>query len=64
MTDLPYGRGGSPLQNLIVRGHNDTMISAKESVKKILIQGWWLPKKPLSLLGSAEEIFIRANKYY
>ena len=21
MTDLPYGRGGSPLQNLIVRGH-------------------------------------------
>jgi len=20
MTDLPYGRGGSPLQNLIVRG--------------------------------------------
>ncbi len=21
MTDLPFGRGGSPLQNLIVRGH-------------------------------------------
>ncbi|MFA5260471.1 MAG: methionyl-tRNA formyltransferase, partial [Candidatus Omnitrophota bacterium] len=21
MTDLPYGRGGSPLQNLIMRGH-------------------------------------------
>lgn len=21
MTDLPYGRGGAPLQNLIVRGH-------------------------------------------
>ena len=28
MTDLPYGRGGSPLQNLIVRGHSETMISA------------------------------------
>ena len=26
MTDLPYGRGGSPLQNLIVRGHRETMI--------------------------------------
>src|SRR5882672_1131472 len=21
MTDVPYGRGGSPLQNLILRGH-------------------------------------------
>ena len=28
MTDLPYGRGGSPLQNLIVRGHKETKISA------------------------------------
>ena len=28
MTDLPYGRGGSPLQNLIVKGHKSTKISA------------------------------------
>ena len=28
MTDLPYGRGGSPLQNLIVRGKKKTKISA------------------------------------
>ena len=28
MTDLPFGRGGSPLQNLIVRGFNETRISA------------------------------------
>ena len=28
MTDLPYGRGGSPLQNLIRRGHISTMLSA------------------------------------
>lgn len=27
-TDLPFGRGGSPLQNLIVRGIYDTKISA------------------------------------
>ena len=27
MTDLPYGRGGSPLQNLIVRGHKDKNFS-------------------------------------
>src|SRR5689334_14815339 len=28
MTDLPYGRGGSPLQNLIIRGHKETKITA------------------------------------
>ena len=61
MTDLPYGRGGSPLQNLIVRGHEKTMISAIQCVKSIDAGPVYL-KKPLSLLGSAEEIFIRANK--
>ena len=35
MTDLPYGRGGSPLQNLIVREHRETMISAIQCVKEI-----------------------------
>ena len=29
MTDLPYGRGGSPLQNLIQRGHSSTMLAAQ-----------------------------------
>lgn len=24
MTNVPYGRGGSPLQNFIVRGHKDS----------------------------------------
>lgn len=28
MTDLPFGRGGSPLQNLLVRGIYETKISA------------------------------------
>ena len=28
MTDLPYGRGGSPLQNLIIRNKEKTKISA------------------------------------
>ena len=61
MTDLPYGRGGSPLQNLIVRGHSKTMISAIQCVKEIDAGPVYL-KKPLSLEGSAEEIFIRANQ--
>lgn len=60
MTDLPYGRGGSPLQNLIIRGHKQTMISALK-VEKGLDTGPIFMKSPLSLDGTAEEIFIRAS---
>lgn len=58
MTDLPYGRGGSPLQNLIVRGHKETKISAIK-VTEVLDGGPIYMKKPLSLEGSAHEIFER-----
>jgi methionyl-tRNA formyltransferase len=61
MTDLPYGRGGSPLQNLIIRKHKDTMISALK-VEHGLDTGPVYLKKKLSLEGTAEEIFIRASK--
>lgn len=61
MTDLPYGRGGSPLQNLISRGQIDTKISALRVVQEV-DAGPIYCKYPLSLLGSAEEIFIRANR--
>lgn len=60
MTDLPYGRGGSPLQNLIVRGHKETKISAIKVTSK-LDGGPIYMKKPLSLEGSAQEIFIRCS---
>ena len=61
MTDLPYGRGGSPLQNLIVAGHESTKISALKVTKGVDAGDIYL-KKELSLLGSAEEIFIRSAK--
>lgn len=60
MTDLPYGRGGSPLQNLIVRGHQETVISALK-VEKGLDTGPIYMKTPLSLSGRAEEIYDRAS---
>jgi methionyl-tRNA formyltransferase len=60
MTDLPYGRGGSPLQNLIVRGHKTTKISAIKVVKDIDAGPVYL-KKPLSLSGTAREIYFLAN---
>ena len=59
MTDLPYGRGGSPLQNLIVRGHESTVISALRCADG-LDSGPIYLKVPLSLAGSAGEIFQRA----
>lgn len=61
MTDLPYGRGGSPLQNLIVRGHTDTQISALRCERGIDTGPVFL-KRPLSLAGSAREIFHRAGE--
>ena len=60
MTDLPYGRGGSPLQNLIVRGHTTTKISALRVVKELDAGPIYL-KSDLSLSGTAQEIFSSAN---
>ena len=60
MTDLPYGRGGSPLQNLIQRGHHSTMLTALRCGAGLDTGDVYL-KEPLSLHGSAEEIFIRAD---
>jgi methionyl-tRNA formyltransferase len=59
MTDLPYGRGGSPLQNLIVRGHKTTMLTALRMVEEFDAGPVYL-KRPLSLEGRAEDIFARA----
>lgn len=59
MTDLPFGRGGSPLQNLIARGIYETQITAFRC-EKGLDSGPIYCKKPLSLYGTAEEIYMRA----
>lgn len=61
MTDVPFGRGGSPLQNLISRGIYETKISALRCSSE-LDAGPVYMKRPLSLHGTAEEIYIRASK--
>lgn len=58
MTDLPYGRGGSPLQNLIVRGHKNTMLTAFALTDGTDTGPVYLRYK-LSLEGRAEEIYTR-----
>lgn len=60
MTDVPYGRGGSPLQNLIARGHKTTMMTALRMTNE-LDGGPVYFKRPLSLEGCAKEIFSRAS---
>jgi len=60
MTDLPFGRGGSPLQNLIERGFGKTKISAFK-ITKGLDAGPIYLKKNLSLTGTANQIFKRAS---
>ena len=60
MTDLPYGRGGSPLQNLIIRGFESTKISAIR-VQDGVDTGDIYLKNDLELHGSAYDIFKRGN---
>lgn len=59
MTDVPYGRGGSPLQNLIIRGHKETKLTALQMTND-LDAGPVYFKDSLSLHGSAHDIFNRA----
>jgi len=61
MTDLPFGRGGSPLQNLIVREIYDTKITALQ-VDDGLDTGPIYFKEDFNIsIGSAEEIFIQLS---
>jgi methionyl-tRNA formyltransferase len=61
MTDLPFGRGGSPLQNLILRGFKKTKVSALKVTQEI-DAGPVYTKAPLSLEGRAQDIFVRCNQ--
>jgi len=53
--------GGSPLQNLIVRGHRHTKLTALRMAHDFDAGPVYL-KEDLSLEGNAEEIYIRATQ--
>jgi methionyl-tRNA formyltransferase len=61
MTDLPLGRGGSPLQNLVIRGKIETRLTALRCCAELDAGPVYL-KRPLSPLGTAEEILLRASQ--
>ena len=60
MTDLPYGRGGTPLQHLILNKANQTKISALRCEAEIDSGPIYL-KKSMTLEGKAQEIYYRAT---
>ncbi len=57
MTDLPFGRGGSPLQNLITRGVYATKVSAIRVMKGIDTGPVYLKRRLDLARGSAEELY-------
>ena len=61
MTDLPYGRGGSPLQNLITRKHSYTYLTCFRMIEE-LDSGPYYIKRKMSLSGSAQQIYVRSSK--
>ena len=61
MTDFTYGRGGSPLQNLILNGKKETKVTAFRMTGDI-DAGPTYEKVTLTLDGTAEEIYIRTGQ--
>ncbi len=59
MADLPRGRGGSPLQNHIVQGVENTFLCALRCTDQVDAGPVYL-RRPLGLLGTADEILMRA----
>tara|TARA_Y100000589_G_C27161659_1_gene633028 strand:+ start:389 stop:1057 length:669 start_codon:yes stop_codon:yes gene_type:complete len=58
---LPYGRGGSPIQNLILKGFTKTPVCALKMTNS-LDSGPIYMTKIISLNGNLDQIFKRLNK--
>lgn len=58
---LPYGRGGSPIQNLILNGYEFTPVCALKMISE-LDAGPIYGQITISLEGKLESIFLRINE--
>ncbi len=56
---LPYGRGGHPIENLILRGHTETVITAHRMTEEIDAGPIYGRSGRVSLAGTKEEILDR-----
>src|SRR5438105_14840854 len=59
MTDVPFGRGGSPLQNLIARGIYETRISALRCVAELDAGPVYLKRDFSVGRGASREMYAR-----
>lgn len=55
---LPYGRGGSPIQNMVLAGHDTTELVALKMSGELDAGPVYL-RRPVSLLGGGEEVMLR-----
>ncbi len=63
MTDLPFGKGGSPLQNLIINGIKSTKISTIKAAKKLDSGDIYCKSAPLDISkNSAHKIYKKASR--
>ena len=63
MTDVPFGRGGSPLQNLISRGIYQTKIVALQCEEELDAGPVYLRRDFYIEYGSAGELYQKASQY-
>ena len=58
-TPLPFGRGGHPIENLLLRGHTETVITAHRMIATIDSGGIYGTRGPVSLAGTKAQILDR-----
>lgn len=58
-TALPYGRGGHPIENLILAGHTKTVITAHRMTSEIDAGPIYGTRGPVGLAGTKDEICAR-----
>ena len=59
---VPFGRGGSPIQNLIEKGYDNTVISAIRVGEELDAGDVYPIRCELSLYGTADEILMRMSE--
>jgi len=62
MTDLPFGRGGSPLQNLLIRGIYKTKVSALQVEVGLDTGPIYIKRNLLLKTGNATQMLSRSSK--
>lgn len=58
-TPLPYGRGGHPIENMILRGHKSTVLTAHRMAEEMDAGEVYGTSAPVSLSGPRLEILRR-----